>query len=363
MDTISFLQSVWRLENDRPAFQINLPVDSDTKMLERFNDPAKMLAHWAKEIAEHQCIQDDYVPIRPTYLGTGVFPSAFGSPVQWFENADPWVEPVMSADASAVYALRQPTVQDGLLCRVLDLTRFMATEPANVLGSDSPVRVRVTDVQGPLDVAYLVWHSEEFLIALHKHPEEAQTLMRMCTDLVIDFVQEQRSAAKSLGAEFVPCHYPPIWMPDGWGIAVSDDCAALLSPRQYAQFALPYLNEVSDAFGGVFVHSCGDFTHNLGNLEKVRNLRGIDFAVGEQPLGPIAERFSGRCVLSVRLGLDKDRKFASIPDWVEHVVRSAPTPKGLYFTVNTWYSSPGSGRPWKPADLERLYRIIGKDIG
>lgn len=330
-------------------------------MLERFNDPAKMLAHWVKEVEDHRGIRDDYVPVRPTYLGTGVFPSAFGSPIHWFENADPWAEPVVFSDASAVYSLYRPSVRDGLLGRVLDLTRFMATTRTSVPESASPVRVRVTDVQGPLDVAYLVWHSEEFLVALHKHQKEVHALMRMCTDLIVSFVREQRRVATSLGAEFVPCHYPPIWMPDGWGIAVSDDCAALLSPRQYAQFALPYLNEISDAFGGVFVHSCGDFTHNLENLEKVRNLRGIDFAVGEQPFGPVADRFSGRCVLSVRLGLDKERRFASIPEWVEYVVRSAPTPRGLYLTVNTWYSSPESGRPWEPADLERIYSIIGRD--
>jgi hypothetical protein len=363
MDSIPFLQSVWRMENNRPAFQINLPVESGTTMLERFNDPAKMLGHWESEVLSHHGIQDDYVPIRPTYLGTGVFPSAFGSPIQWFENGDPWAEPVVSTDPAAVYSLRRPSVEDGLLGRVLELTRFMATAPVQVPRTDRPLRLRVTDVQGPLDVAYLVWHSEEFLIALHKHPAEAHALMRMCTNLVIDFVREQRHTARSLGAEFVPCHYPSIWMPDGWGISVSDDCAALLSPRQYAQFALPYLNEVSDAFGGVFVHSCGDFSHNLGNLEQVRNLRGIDFAVGEQPIEPIAERFGGRCMLSVRLGLDKDRKFASIPNWVEHVVGSVPTTRGLYLTINTWYSSPGSGRPWEPADLERIYRIIGQDIG
>jgi hypothetical protein len=361
MNSVSFLQHVWQMENNRPAFQINLPVDSGTTMLERFNDPAKMLAHWENEVSDHRGIQDDYVPTRPTYLGTGVFPSAFGSPVEWFENADPWAEPVVATDPEAVYSLHLPSVEDGLLGRVLELTRFMATASVPGPGTDHPLRLRVTDVQGPLDVAYLVWHSEEFLIALYKHPAEAHALMQMCTDLVIEFVREQRRIARSLGAEFVPCHYPSIWMSDGWGIAVSDDCAALLSPKQYAEFALPYLNQVSDAFGGVFVHSCGNFTHNLVNLEKVRNLRGIDFAVGEQPFEPIAERFAERCVLSVRLGLDKDRKFASIPDWVEHVVQSAPSPKGLYLSINTWYSSPGSGRPWEAADLERIYRIIGID--
>lgn len=358
MDSIAFLKKVWQLENDRPAFQINLPVDSGTTMLERFDDPARMLAHWAKEVVEHQGIEDDYVPIRPTYLGTGVFPSAFGSPVQFFENADPWAEPAITTNPDDVYSLDQPSITDGLLQRVLDLTQFAATRDVPV--GNGQVRVRVTDVQGPLDVAYLVWKSEEFMIGLLKHPQEAHVLMQKCTDLVIDFVTEQRRLIKSLGAEFVPCHYPPIWMPDGLGITVSDDCAALLSPRVYEKFALPYLNQVSEAFGGVVVHSCGDFSHNLKNLEKVHNLRGIDFAVGEQSLEPIAERFAGKCVLSVRLGLDKDKKFASIPEWVEHVVNSVSTTRGLYLTINTWYSSPGSGRPWEPSDLDLLYRIIGK---
>lgn len=362
MDPIPFLRSVWRLENDRPAFQVNQPIDSGTTMLERFNDPAKMLAHWVTEVERHQGIQDDYVPIRPTYLGTGVFPSAFGCQVRWFEDADPWAEPIVFSNASAIHSLHRPSVHDGLLGQVLALTRFMATQTVGIPGCDSLVRVRVTDVQGPFDVAYLVWHSEEFLVALYKHPKEVHALVRMCTDLIVDFVQEQRMVATSLGAEFVPCHYPPIWMPDGWGIAVSDDCAALLSPKLYEEFALPYLNEISDVFGGVFVHSCGDFTHNLANLERVRNLRGIDFAVGEQPFRPVAERFGGRCVLSVRLGLDRDRKFASIPDWVEFVVRSAPTPKGLYLTVNTWYSLPESGRPWQSSDLDQICRVVRQDF-
>jgi uroporphyrinogen-III decarboxylase len=360
METCAFLDSVWHLENARPAFQINLPVDSGTTMLERFDNPHKLLEHHRQEAREHVGIRDDYLPILPTYLGTGVFPSAFGCPIHWFENADPWASPVIDTDASAVYTLKQPSVIDGLLGRVLDLTRFMANSAQVGAPPDpsAPLRVRVTDVQGPLDVAYLVWRSEDFMMALYEHPDEVHALMRLCTRLIIDFVREQRRLVHELGAEFVPCHYPYIWMPDGAGVAVSDDCAALLSPRQYAEFALPYLNELSEALGGVFVHSCGDFTHNLPNLERVHGLRGIDFAVAEQPFEPVAERFAGRCVLSVRLGLDKDRKFESIPAWVEHVVRAAPTPRGLYLSINTWYSSPSSGRPWRTDDLEAIYDLI-----
>lgn len=38
-------------------------------------------------------------------------------------------------------------------------------------------------------------------------------------------------------------------------------------------FCLPYVNELSEEFGGVMIHSCGNFSHQLDNLAQVRDLR------------------------------------------------------------------------------------------
>ncbi len=348
-ETKEFLTAFWGLEDvGRPAFQINQPVDSGTTMLERFDDPAKMLRHQILEFESRGAPDDDLVPTLFPYLGTAIFPSAFGCAVRWFDDQDPWAEPVIADNPRKVYEFAQPDVADGLLRRVLEQTRYLREQ------TQGRYPIRMTDVQGPLDVAYLTWRHEDFLLALHDHPAEVHHLLGMITRLIIDFVEEQRRVA----GEFVPCHFPPIWMPDGMGISISDDVSTLISPRHYEAFNLPYINQLSEAFNGIFIHTCGDFTHQLSNLSRVHKLRGLDLAVGEAPFAPVAERFAGKVVLSMRLGLDKERRFPDIPAWIKYVLQTMPTRRGLFLVVNTWYSSPGSGRPWEGADLEAVCRLV-----
>jgi len=347
--TKEFLRAFWHLEDvGRPAFQVNLQVDSGTSMLERFNDPASMLRHQLLEIEAKSAIEDDFVPALFPYLGTAILPSAFGCPVRWFDNQDPWAEPIIGGDPRRVYDLTVPGTASGLLGRVLDYTRYFRE------WTHGCYPIRMTDIQSPFDVAYLVWRHEEFLMALREHPAEVHYLLDLITSLIIDFVEAQRR----ISGDFIPCHFPPIWMPDGMGIAVSDDAMTLISPLDYRTFILPYINRLSETFNGIFIHTCGDFTHQLDNLTKVHKLRGVDFAVGEMAFAPVAERLAGRVVLSVRLGLDSQCRFADIPAWVEYVLRTMPTRRGLFLVINTWYSSPGSGKPWTDADLHKVYQLI-----
>jgi hypothetical protein len=169
----------------------------------------------------------------------------------------------------------------------------------------------------------------DFMLAMNTNPGEVHHLMRLMTDLIIAFVKEQRSRVP----EFMPCHFPPVWLPDGRGISMSDDCLAVLSPALYEQFALPYVNELSDEFGGVFIHSCGNFMHQLDNLEKVHNLRGLNFEVSEMPFEAMWERFGGRTAIVAHLGLNKAIHFDSEADYVRHVLRTKTHDRGLCVLV------------------------------
>ena len=60
------------------------------------------------------------------------------------------------------------------------------------------------------------------------------------------------------------------------GISVSDDETILLSPGLFEEFGLPYLNRISDAFGGLYYHCCGDFGHVLDKILKIKGLRAIN---------------------------------------------------------------------------------------
>jgi hypothetical protein len=279
------------------------------------------LLQWRQSVE----LGDDFVPHLQAQQGVTVFASAFGCQVEFFDHTLPWAHPVIRPQdpPEKAYELPAPTVTDGQLGAILEWGDYFVRQ------TGGRYALALTDLQGPLDSAYLVWEPTAFMLAMHTNPREVHHLMRLMTDLIIRFVREQRSRVP----EFMPCSNPPVWLPDGRGISVNDDCLAVLSPTLYKEFALPYLNQLSDEFGGVFVHSCGNFSHQLDNLEKVHNLRGLNFGVTETPFEAVWERFAGRTAIVVHLGLNKDIHFDSEADYVRHVLRVKTHDRGLCVLV------------------------------
>ena len=268
---------------------------------------------------------DDFVPHIQAQQGVTVFASAFGCRVEFFDHTLPWAHPVIRpGDApEKVYELPVPAITDGQLGTMLEWGDYFVERTARRYA------LALTDLQGPLDSSYLVWEPTAFMLAMYTNPREVHHLMRLMTDLIIRFVREQRSRVP----QFMPCHFPPVWLPDGRGISVSDDCLAVLSPALYEQFALPYLNELSEEFGGVFIHSCGNFVHQFDNLEKVHNLRGLNFGASETPFEAVWGRFGGRTAIVTHLGLNKEIHFDSEADYVRHVLRAKTHDRGLCVLV------------------------------
>ncbi len=191
--------------------------------------------------------RDDFVPHLQPLMGVGVFASAFGCetdfPDDQFPRAHSLIKPGDSADL--VNQLEPPPVNAALLGRVLEFADYFNKKA----GKKYPIAM--TDLQGPMDTAYLVWNATDFMMAMYNHPDEVHRLMRLCTDLVIDFVKEFRKRVD----EMIPAHFPPAYLPDGRGITVSEDVLAVISPALYETFSLPYINELSEEFGGIMIHS------------------------------------------------------------------------------------------------------------
>ncbi len=279
------------------------------------------LLQWRQSVE----VGDDFVPHLQANQGVTVFASAFGCEVEFFDHTLSWAHPVILPEdpPEKAYELPVPAVSDGQLGTILEWGDYFVERTAGRYA------LALTDLQGPLDSSYLVWEPTAFMVAMYTNPKEVHHLMRLMTDLIIRFVREQRSRVP----EFMPCHYPPVWLPDGRGISVSDDCLAVLSPALYEQFALPYVNELSEEFGGVFIHSCGNFAHQFDNLEKVHNLRGLNFGASETPFEAVWERFGGRTAIVTHLGLNKDIHFDSEADYVRHVLRAKTHDRGLCVLV------------------------------
>lgn len=352
MSGSAFLERLWALENEeRPGFQFQAQANDGTTLRQRFGDAGLMMRHQLAEIAARPDVKDDSAPAFFPYRGTIAVASAFGCAVEWPEDDDPWAKPLIDAAPKAVYDLPEAAVTDGELGKALELTRLMAAAPEGL-------PIRMTDIQGPLDTAAIMWQQDRLLLAMYESPAEAHHLLQKITRLTIDFVQEQRRLVNALGRAFIPCHFRQVWMPEDAGIALSDDSMALLSPPLYEQFALPYINQISEAFGGVFLHVCGSFVQNLVKLDKVHNLRGLDFAASEQAVEPVFEALAGKVVLTVRLGLNREIPFASIPAFVDHVLAKKRSKRGLFLIINTWYDMPDSGEPWQPEQADEIVRRI-----
>jgi hypothetical protein len=333
-ESIEMWEAFWRLEDlGRPLWMIPTPpvetlMEAQLVPLrpliqdKAFQLRASLnLLQWREALA----IGDDWVPHLQPYQGVTPLASAFGCHVRYFDHTSPWVEPLIRAEdpPEKVYELPRPAVTDGQLGAILEYIDYFVAET----GGRYPIAI--TDSQGPLDMAYLVWESTAFMLAMYTNPREVHHLMRLVTDLIIAFVKEQRARSP----QFFPCHCPPLWMPEGLGISISEDCSAVLSPKLYEEFSLPYINELSEEFGGVVIHSCGNFLHQFDNLAKVHNLRGINFGASETPFAAVWERFGGKTAILPHIGLNKEFPFESHVEFIEHVFRTATHSRGLSILV------------------------------
>ena len=270
----------------------------------------------------------DFVPHLEPYGGVTVFASAFGCEVEFFDHTLPWAHPVIKANdpPEKVYELPIPKPTDAQLGQMLEFTEYFVAQ------TKGRFPIANTDCQGPLDTAYLVWDSSAFMLAMYTNPKEVHHLMRMVTDLIVKYVKEQRARSP----EFIPCHYPPLYLPDGLGLHISDDGLAVISAKLYEEFCLPYVNELSEEFGGISIHSCGNFVHQFDNLAKMHNLRGLNFGASETPFDAVWERFNGKTAIIPHIGLNNSSGavyFADNQEYMEHVLRTKTHNRGFGLIV------------------------------
>jgi uroporphyrinogen-III decarboxylase len=219
----------------------------------------------------------DYVPYLDPFEGVTVLSEAFGARVEVPHNGDPWIrEPLIRDDPREVYRLKVPSPDNEVYLRTLRTLRYFERETGSLLP------VGATDPQGPLDVASLIWNNQDFIEACMLHKREAHHLLDLVTEAFIEFYSMQYEALKRPA---YPVHSFPL-VSSADGISLSDDEAILLSPDLYEEFGLPYLNRISEAFGGLYYHCCGDFGFLLDGILSIRGLRAINGHMSPRELKP-----------------------------------------------------------------------------
>jgi uroporphyrinogen-III decarboxylase len=227
--------------------------------------------------------------IKPNQ-GINIVASAFGCEYTVNDEADPWVKPL----------IREENVQDVHTLKVPNPTTNpvfkQAWERVDYLQSHSDMPLRLVNVPSPLVTASLIWEYTSFITATMLHPREVHVLLEKVTEATIGYLKEQLARIRNLHSMSHEMWY----IPREVGVRISDDTAAVLSPKLYREFGVHYNNQISRAIGGIVVHSCGNVKGVVEPMMEIEGLRGLDFTIPQTDWEAVRKAAAGKTVLCLR---------------------------------------------------------------
>lgn len=336
----------WRLEAvDEVPFLIEIG-SFHGAFSKYFNSDAEEL-RWNEEFhRQREQVYDYAFPNIKPNLGINIVASAFGCAYTPNDEADPWVTPLIREEnIEDVYKLTVPDpLSTPIYQRAWDRVSFFQTH--------SNLPLRLVNVPSPLVTASLIWDYTSFIEATMIFPKEVHTLLEKVTEATILYLKEQLKRIQNL---YTMGH--EMWyIPRDIGVRISDDTAALLSPDLYREFGVRYNSQISRAFGGIVVHSCGDVQHVVGPMMETEGLRGLDFTIPQNPnWESIREVAAGKTALCLRHYYWDHGKDAKV-DLVEYSKKIVDFfgSKGLFIQTSTPTAS-------EAVELgQKLHQLLGK---
>ena len=238
---------------------------------EQFDDPHKMFVEslwdiigWARTPSDAQ------LSLRPNF-GVGTLASAFGCKTDMGENDMPWVSERPSKETLLDIDLDHLD-RAGLIPRVIEFIQMARS----VLKEFRDVHIFMPDLQGPMNTAFLLRQQDVFVEMLEEE-DYFHRLMQIVTEV---FIRLTKRFKQELGEPLDGGYHGAMYMTNG-GARVVDDVSIMLSPEHYLRYSLPYVRQCLDPFGGGWVHSCGNISHQLDAYLNAPEIRGINFGEPE----------------------------------------------------------------------------------
>jgi len=297
---------------------IGRPVLIPTSMNKPFDgDDNRTPAQWNLDHLRHLATCPvDFIPSFGSHGGVVTLASAFGGRTFQTANGQWHIEPVLQTPGDAFRLAVPESPTTGLLDEGFRQYREFLSMV------DMYVPPKVPDMQGPLQTASMLWDSTSFIMAMYDAPDAVHHALNIVTEHIINVIRHFRDTYPD--AELMS--YPPSHLPRMMGCALVEDYTHLLSPDLYEVFGLPYVNRISDAFGGVFLHCCSRFKQHWPVFQKIHNLRGLDtmypFTVPEE----IYEAFPG---IVHSIGVDyaemqRNFKDKGVDAWFDFILERTP---------------------------------------
>ena len=282
---------------------------------------------------------------------TCIFPLALGCPPIFTKTGEQWVEPLFDENtvlSATEFDLPIVDVSSGYSGFLLENMQKMLPQ------LEAYEIIRAPDIQSPFGIAELICGSSIYM-ALIMNPQPIHQLLQWITDFVIRFILEMR---KIVGHRLNGTQFPYIWN-NHEGTLCSDDSLSLMSPEMHLEFSLPYVNQIADACGSLFYHSCIWQPSYFENIKQVKKVRAYNWNLGNScDPAHIIEQFSGQAVLAPHFYPDIHKtndvkKWGNFEDEAE-VIRYFLDAMQENTSVYFWIESLGN----KPKILSKIYHLM-----
>jgi hypothetical protein len=252
---------------------------------ETTEDTAKMLYN---ELRGGLCYLEtkcDGIPMVRANYGVGSLPSLFGLNSRIVNDNLPWVDHLGSTDeVKRLIDRGMPGLNEGFGGKIIKTYEFYNETLKNYPKCNKYIIRYHPDLQGPFDVAHLIWGPDIYL-ALYDEPDLVKELMGLVTDTYIAYMKKVKP---DLNDEYEGCNFH-------WGslcagkITLRNDSAVNISKDAYNEFSKPFEQKILNEFGNGTIHFCGRADHLVLEMATLENLKGLNF--GRTPNGEWGQRY------------------------------------------------------------------------
>jgi hypothetical protein len=127
-----------------------------------------------------------------------------------------------------------------------------------------------------------------------------------------------------------------VFFPPEFGLAFTEDIMPLLSPDLYRDYGIPYMEKLSEKFGGCLIHCCGEWGRHAKNLSCSKaKIRGIEFHYPFTKIEELEPLMEKDIVLIPYISLEREGvEFSSRTQFYRHLIESTDE------SVRFWFAFP-----------------------
>ncbi len=160
--------------------------------------------------------------------------------------------------------------------KLIEFTDFLvADSKGNYLISNTLMR-------SPSDMVEAMIGGDNLCTGIYEHPDRIHELMGLCANLFADMAKAQLDNTPAFYGGY--CNYFGIWAP-GTSMRTQDDASALVSPKHYQEFMLPYQERIVSKFEYSTIHLHSGSLHTVDAVLD-SNITAVQVSIDPQPYGP-----------------------------------------------------------------------------